>query len=223
MRIGFLAGCGLCALGAVAASSSVAAPTILNGSFEIGASGNSILNNGGFVTVFAGNSTTIAGWTVTYGSVDWVGAYWQAENGIASIDLSGNSEGKITQTITGLTKGDEYQISFWLAGNPDGGPATKTGTIAVAANGTAYDFAYPVSAQSHTEMDWVQETLDFTATGKTTTLTFASATNSAYGPVIDNVGIVPIPEASTWALMLLGFAGVGFAGYRASRKSVASA
>ena len=29
----------------------------------------------------------------------------------------------------------------------------------------------------------------------------------------------PIPEPSTWAMMLLGFAGLGFAGYRASRKS----
>ena len=28
-------------------------------------------------------------------------------------------------------------------------------------------------------------------------------------------------EASTWAMMMLGFAGVGFAGYRSSRKSAA--
>jgi hypothetical protein len=31
---------------------------------------------------------------------------------------------------------------------------------------------------------------------------------------------VLVPEPSTWAMMLLGFAGLGFAGYRASRKSV---
>ncbi len=29
----------------------------------------------------------------------------------------------------------------------------------------------------------------------------------------------PVPEPSTWAMMLIGFAGLGFAGYRASRKS----
>jgi hypothetical protein len=29
----------------------------------------------------------------------------------------------------------------------------------------------------------------------------------------------PVPEPSTWALMLAGFVGVGFAGYRASRRS----
>jgi hypothetical protein len=32
-----------------------------------------------------------------------------------------------------------------------------------------------------------------------------------------------VPESSTWAMMLLGFAGLGFAGYRASRKAVATA
>ena len=30
-----------------------------------------------------------------------------------------------------------------------------------------------------------------------------------------------VPEASTWAMLLLGFAGIGFSGYRASRKGVA--
>lgn len=32
-----------------------------------------------------------------------------------------------------------------------------------------------------------------------------------------------VPEPSTWALMLLGFAGLGFGGYRASRKRAADA
>jgi hypothetical protein len=31
------------------------------------------------------------------------------------------------------------------------------------------------------------------------------------------------PEPSTWAMMILGFAGLGFAGYRASRKATAIA
>ncbi len=36
-------------------------------------------------------------------------------------------------------------------------------------------------------------------------------------------GYYATPEASTWTMMLLGFAGVAFAGYRASRKSAAVA
>jgi PEP-CTERM motif len=38
-----------------------------------------------------------------------------------------------------------------------------------------------------------------------------------------NVNIPIVPEPSTWAMMLLGFAGLGFAGYRASRRGVSKA
>ena len=31
-------------------------------------------------------------------------------------------------------------------------------------------------------------------------------------------GVLTVPEPSTWAMMLIGFAGLGFMGYRASRK-----
>ena len=32
-----------------------------------------------------------------------------------------------------------------------------------------------------------------------------------------------VPEPSSWAMMLLGFVGLGFAGYRASRRTAAAA
>jgi hypothetical protein len=38
-----------------------------------------------------------------------------------------------------------------------------------------------------------------------------------------SVGTQSVPEPSTWAMMLLGFAGLGFVGYRTSRKAVSSA
>jgi hypothetical protein len=34
-------------------------------------------------------------------------------------------------------------------------------------------------------------------------------------------GMTPVPEPSTWALMLLGFAGLGFAGWRRKRHKLA--
>jgi PEP-CTERM motif len=43
--------------------------------------------------------------------------------------------------------------------------------------------------------------------------------NSGFGQV-DITLARSVPEPSTWAMMLLGFAGLGFAGYRASRKAV---
>jgi hypothetical protein len=36
-------------------------------------------------------------------------------------------------------------------------------------------------------------------------------------------GISDVPEASTWAMMIIGFAGLGFVGYRVSQKRVALA
>jgi hypothetical protein len=38
-----------------------------------------------------------------------------------------------------------------------------------------------------------------------------------------SINVSTVPEASTWAMMILGFAGLGFAGYRTSRKAAAVA
>ncbi len=64
--------------------------------------------------------------------------------------------------------------------------------------------------------------------GFTDTTPFASVTitNISFDAwAIDNVSynFSAVPEASTWAMMLAGFAGLGFAGYRSSRKRVAFA
>jgi hypothetical protein len=48
-------------------------------------------------------------------------------------------------------------------------------------------------------------------------LTFSSSGDVLFS----SSGARVIPEPSTWVMMLAGFAGLGFAGYRASRKSVA--
>jgi hypothetical protein len=47
---------------------------------------------------------------------------------------------------------------------------------------------------------------------------------SVFGEITSSGGGGPtVSEPSTWAMMLIGFAGVGFAGYRKSRKGVALA
>jgi hypothetical protein len=35
--------------------------------------------------------------------------------------------------------------------------------------------------------------------------------------------VAVVPEPSTWAMMVLGFAGLGFAGYRSPRKTASAA
>jgi hypothetical protein len=38
---------------------------------------------------------------------------------------------------------------------------------------------------------------------------------------IGNLGVSAVPEPATWAMLLIGFAGIGFASYRRSRPSLA--
>jgi hypothetical protein len=40
---------------------------------------------------------------------------------------------------------------------------------------------------------------------------------------IEHVSSVAVPEPSTWAMLLLGFAGLGYLGYRGSRRTAAAA
>jgi hypothetical protein len=50
------------------------------------------------------------------------------------------------------------------------------------------------------------------------TLSFVGQTNADETAFFDNVSVAAVPEASTWAMMLLGFAGLGFVAVR--RKSL---
>ena len=55
--------------------------------------------------------------------------------------------------------------------------------------------------------------------------TDVTAVDSVHGPVLSDITVVAssVPEPSTWSMFLLGFVGVGVAGYRAARKSLDSA
>ena len=60
--------------------------------------------------------------------------------------------------------------------------------------------------------------------GDTLTVTFADATDWNITPKIsfDVVDAPAVPESSTWAMMMLGFAGLGFAAYRGRGRSAIS-
>ena len=64
-------------------------------------------------------------------------------------------------------------------------------------------------------------TPDFFGVIDTTGITSVQVTSPDF--VLNVNGVTTVPEPSTWATMLLGFAGLGFAGYRASRRSAAAA
>jgi choice-of-anchor C domain-containing protein len=154
-----------------------------NGSFE---TGTFVDGGAGFEQLNAGD-TSIAGWTVDAGSVDWIGTYWPAQDGSMSIDMSGADAGTISQTLA-TTIGNTYTVSFYLSGNPAGAPSVKT--LDVNATGAvAASYAYDVSGNDLTNMNWAQKTYTFLATNASTSLSFVSTTPGAFGPAIDNVVI----------------------------------
>ncbi|QKS01942.1 choice-of-anchor C family protein [Sphingomonas sp. CL5.1] len=180
------------------------AAAFVNGSFESGVA------PGTYTTVAGGDSSSITGWTATGNSVDYIGSYWQAQDGGRSIDLNGNAQGGIEQTFDTVA-GTLYNVTFWLAGNTDGAPVTKS--VLVGATGNAGQlFTFDSSSFDKTNMGWAQYTYNFVAQGASTTLSFGSQDAGAYGAALDNVSLLTgggVPEPATWGLMILGFGGIG--------------
>lgn len=132
---------------------------------------------------------SIGPWTVTAGNVDLSGAgFWQTASGVQSLDLDGGVDGAVSQTFSTIPYA-EYEVSFSLAGNPDSGPAVKTGYVLIDGRFTK-SFSFDITGKSRTNMGYVPEEFTFLATGNSTTLEFASRTTpGGYGPVIDNVHV----------------------------------
>ena len=134
------------------------------------------------------------------------------------VDLDGstgsgnNPAGQLT-SILNISSG-EYTLSFWLGGNARGAPAQTTdiqlGSFSTSITLSAGD---PLAFHSYTFTDSLATAkLIFTELGP----------SDQQGNILDNVSVSGVPESSTWVMMLLGFAGLGFAGYRRTRKSPAA-
>jgi choice-of-anchor C domain-containing protein len=174
---------------------------IQNGSFEIGT------DPGGFSVVYEG-SGQIASWNVTNGSVDYIGTFWQAQDGSRSIDMSGSSAGTMASQTFVTEIGQNYLVSFWMAGNPDGPPPIKS--MDVLFDGVARNFEFDNTGKTRQNMGWEKHTFVATATGTTSTLTFRSLTNGVYGPALDNVSVVAVtPEAGGIVNMCAALMGPG--------------
>ncbi len=198
-------------LAALVMTGPVQAATIAN-SFSNGnfSAGNYQNGGSGFDTLFSTSSTppnttyndnAIQDWTVTSGSVDWIGSYWQGPTATDpwSIDMNGLAPGAIAQTFS-TTAGATYIASFYLSGNPDGGIQNKTLTVSASGNDPkAITYDMP-SSQSEQDMNWTTASYTFTAATDSTTLTFAGDPNAgAYGPVIGDVSVASTtpPESTT--------------------------
>lgn len=194
---------------AVALASGAQASTnlVADGSFVEG------LGVGGYQGYAGGSS--LGAWTVTGDSVDLIGGYWQkTPTGSYTIDLAGSNAGGLSQAVH-LGAGD-YTLSFWLAGNPDGGAPTKTVDVSVA--GVSTSFSFLTTGHSEGSMGFTLETLSFNVASDTdTTLSFSNAeANTPWGAAIGGVTLASaVPEPGSMALLL---AGLGLFGVMAKRR-----
>jgi choice-of-anchor C domain-containing protein len=153
---------------------------ITNGSFEIGQDPGVNINLGF-------NSTAINNWVVTDDNIDYVGSDWQASDGNRSLDLDGFEPGAIAQSFNTII-GQNYLVTFDLAGNPVGDPNIKT--MRVEAGGQSAAFIFDTTGKNRGIMGWDRRSWEFTATATQTTLQFRSLTNgTAFGPALDNVRV----------------------------------
>lgn len=148
-------------------------------------------------------------------------------NGGAFVVLDGDPgfNGALTQTVTGLVVGKQYNLSFyWSAGEladrkgyisdrldvSFGGDNQTTGDWF---NSTPYT-NNPTNADGDFE-GWTKIDMIFTAHTTSQVLSFLSVGTPAANlpPVafLDGVSLSMVPEPAVWGLMLLGFAGVGAA------------
>ena len=156
-------------------------------------------------------------WQITSGNIDLVqqAGGWPAPpvSQPYYLDLTGNTPGTIAQTFA-TTANQLYSLSFWYSNNPGGSPNPNTASVQV---GSLSDIISHTASGS-SDLNWTFYSATFSASGPMTTLSFSQIDNCCNGGILlDSVNVSAVPEPATWAMMILGFLGVGFMAYR--RKS----
>lgn len=215
--------------GALASSPVYASDLVADGTFIEGAGA------GSFTTYPSGSA--IGPWTVgldlTTGqpsSVDLIGNYWAAPPGGGySVDLNGtlgnngasgtDSVGSISQTVTVAIAG-MYALTFYVSGNQDGPPLTKTYTVSLGSND------YTLSTSNSAQADqWTKVTEIVSLGVGTDLLTFAGfdLPGNQFGAVIGDVSLLATPLPAALPLFVGGLGVIGLFGRRRKRKAAAIA
>jgi hypothetical protein len=160
------------------------------------------------------------------------------------IQADGNPtfETSFNQVINGLTVGTDYSLSFWqAAGQQQGfsGATTEqwkvflgTGsfsvncgvnpcTVSTTGDMTEHDTAL-MDTPSRGVHGWELVSMDFLASASSETLSFLAwgdnGNTTNLPPTVFLAGVnspaLPTPEPSTWAMMIMGFVGLGYMGRR---------
>ena len=141
----------------------------------------------------SGSGSALGDWTVISGSVDLHGDV-TTELGGMPVDLSGDSEGAISNTLT-TVDGRSYQVIFSLNGNFGGGDLNHK-DLRASAGGESADFVVANAGDTgNWNQFWERQSFTFTANSNSTDLIFESLELNGYGPIIGDIQVVEIPQA----------------------------
>lgn len=229
------------------------ADLITNGSFSQSTNGNGQINyntnlTGWTLTKDAGGANGY-GFLFSYGTADTTGANGQfgnlklwgpgdgANNGLPASSPDGGNfvgidgafqVGALQQTVTGLTAGKQYTVSFWWgAAQQYGFTGATTEQFQVSLGGQTLTTAV-INDVSHGFSGWQYTSLTFTADASTDLLSFVALGSPTGVPpfaLLDGVSMnaaTPAPEPASAALLAGGLgAFAGFARWR--RRRIAAA
>jgi Protein of unknown function (DUF642) len=173
---------------------------VVNGDFE---AESLTLNSTGFVVHVPSGWSYSANDPIMFGS-DYSPAHGSANLAVPfdlyafQMELPGSV---LAQSLSGLTTGQSYALTFQLSGY-DTGPSGLTVGLS---NTTT-----PTSTFVNTASAWSLQTVNFVANNSNVTLSFTStgALNQSY-PQLDNISVTAVPEVSEWAMMAAGLSVVG--------------
>lgn len=209
---------------------------ILNGDFDTPDIGGSFqtLNSSppGFGWTVISDGTPNPSATTGILGVDLINTFWTGTGGTSnpdgldqSVDIDGASS--ISQSFS-TVPGESYNVE--LSYSHHFGMASSTGFLTIEGIAPLISETLVHSIpNSFTDMQWVDFLQTFVADGPTTTLEIQGvAAQGGFGFAVDNVSIEladgdmdgdmnGIPEPSTFALVALGLAGLGFGQRRKSR------
>ena len=144
-----------------------------------------------------------------------------APDGVQTAFIQG--QGSFTETVAGLTAGNIYTLSFYAAQRP--GYAVAPFTVSY----TPFSDTDPLLlTATPSSANFTNYSTSFTSQGGGY-ITFAGLNNGAPGNDLDvgidavSISTGGVPEPSTWAMMLLGFGGLGFFAYRKIQRDNAGA
>ncbi len=186
-----------------------AANLIVNGSFESPSVGTNWAN-------FANGA--VPGWNDTSGSDGIEIDYSPVIGGIAydgnqSMEVDATTFDTVSQTVVGLTVGDQYRL-FWAYGDrPGSGPQQLN--VYFGGNLVTTDSDTSVT-DGNASLVWFPQSFLVTATSTSEVLSFAAVNVGglpSYGNEIDGVSLSEVPEPATLPLVapaLIGLLGYGW-------------